>query len=125
VLKFLAGLIWCFRVKTARKSWCIYGYKHDQIAVQSVRIPVSATRLVDLVLLSALSTILVFLMSVSFRNLSVSAAHDPHQGDLNLSKTCADLLQLAFSNLSFEVSVTLAFPQGGTGIRIPDRTPVS
>jgi len=75
-----------------------------------VRIPVSATRLVNLVLLSA-SLTLAFLMSVSLRNLSVSAAHDPHHGDLNLiSKTCADLLQLAFSNPSFEVSVTLAFP---------------
>jgi len=30
----------------------IYGYKHDQIALQSVRNPVSATRLVDVVLLS-------------------------------------------------------------------------
>ncbi len=76
-----------------------------------MRIPVSATRLVDLLLRSASLTTLAFLMSVSLRNLSVSAAHDPHHGDLNLiSKTCADLLQLAFSNPSFEVSVTLAFP---------------
>jgi len=37
------------------------------------------------------------------RNLSVSAAHDPDHGDINLiSKAYADLLQLAFSNRPFE-----------------------
>jgi len=76
-----------------------------------MRIPVPATCLVDVILLSALLTTLAFLMSITLQNLSVSAAHDPHHGDLNLiSKTCADLLQLAFSNPPFEVSVTPVFP---------------
>jgi len=71
------------------------GYKHDQIAVQSVRIPVSATRFVDLVglvLLSASLTTLAFLMSVSLRNLSVSYYRTPtYQVVYHLNSNCTAL----------------------------------
>ena len=70
----------------------VYSYKHDQIAVQSMRIRVSVNRLIDVVLLSASMCSCSLLVSISLRNWSVSAAHDPDHGDINLiSKACADL----------------------------------